>query len=131
MRRFSLHELLAFACAVVIFILLLQSWDAVIGFIGIVLTAIVPLIVGAAIAYVVSIPTKFLERHLFPNTNATFLNAIRRPIALLVTLVILVSILALTSSLLIPALIDTVRMVQKNGQQFIEDMIQQIGRAHV
>ncbi len=124
MRRFTLHELLAFACAVVIFILLLQSWDAVISFIGIVLTAIIPLVVGAAIAYVVSIPTKFLERHLFPNTSAAFLKAIRRPLALIVTIVILVSVLALTSSLLIPALIDTVRMVQKNGQQFIEDMIQ-------
>lgn len=125
MRKFSLKEL-AMVCGVVLaFIALFQSWNGVVSFLGIVLTAIVPLIVGAAIAYVISIPMNFLERHLFPTATSTFANAVRKPIALLITVVIVLAGIALSSSVLIPALIETVKMVQDVGQAYVEELIQQ------
>lgn len=109
---------------IVCFCLLMQSWHEIVSFIGIVITAIMPLVLGVAIAYVVAIPTKFMERHFLPDYKAVFLEVVRRPICLVITVVLLVMGLALSSSVLFPALIDTVVMVQKNGQQFVEDVIQ-------
>ncbi|MDO4798201.1 MAG: AI-2E family transporter [Coriobacteriales bacterium] len=124
MRKPTLRELVILLGIALLFIVLFQSWDAVISFCGIVLTAIAPLVVGGAIAYVVSIPMNFLQRHLFSRSNSGFANALRQPLALLITVVVLLAILALCSSLLIPALIDTVKMVQVYGQDFVESVIQ-------
>ena len=59
MRKPTFKEAWAIAGAVILVCAILQGWDAIIAFIGIVLTAIIPLVLGAAIAYVVAIPTRF------------------------------------------------------------------------
>ena len=124
MKRLPVKDVLYYLVIVAAICALYRGWDAIIGFLGIVLTAIIPLVLGAAIAYVVSIPTMFLERHFLPGSTSKIVAGMRRPVSLGVTVVLILGALGLSSSVLIPALIETVRMVQVYGQDFIEEVIQ-------
>lgn len=124
MSKISVRTILTVAAGAAVVCALFQSWDSIVSFLGILLTAIIPLILGFAIAYVVSIPCNFLERHFFPNSNSRVVTAIRKPICLAFTVIAIVSGMVLSSLVLIPALIDTVTIVQRHGQQFIETTVQ-------
>lgn len=124
MKKLAAQDALAYGGIAVAVCVLVRGWDAVFGFLGIVLSAIMPLVLGAAIAYVVSIPTNFLERHILPNSTSRVVADLRKPVSLAITLVALVMGLLLSSYVLVPALVDTVTMVQKNGEAFVEDVIQ-------
>jgi predicted PurR-regulated permease PerM len=123
MRKPTINEILTYGSIAIVICAVLMGWEAIVTFLGILLTAIVPLVLGAAIAYVISIPTKFFERHFLPNSESKFVKGIRRPVALAVTVLLVLTGLFLLSSTLIPALIEAVSMVQKNGRQFVESII--------
>ncbi|MBO7674178.1 MAG: AI-2E family transporter [Atopobiaceae bacterium] len=124
MKKPTLQEALVYGGIVILVCAVFQSWHAIVSFLGIVLTAIVPLVLGSAIAYVIAIPTRFFERHFLPNSDSSIVAGIRRPVSLAITVILALLGLALLSSTLIPALIDTVSMVQRNGRDFIEGVIQ-------
>lgn len=124
MRKPTTNEVLVYGGIALALCVVLKGWDAIISFLGIVLTAIVPLVLGSAIAYVVAIPTRFFERHFFPNSDSKLVAGARRPVALAITVLLALVGMALVFSTLIPALTETVSMVQRNGQQFVEDVIQ-------
>ncbi len=123
MKKPTPSEVLEYGGAVVLLLAILQSWDAIVGFIGIVLSAIVPLVLGACIAYVVTIPTNFFERHLFPNSTSKFVGALRRPLSLVVAVFLLLTVLILASSVFIPAFVETITMVQVHGDEFVEAIL--------
>ena len=124
MRKPTTNEVLIYGGIALALCVVLKGWDAIVSFLGIVLTAIVPLVLGAAIAYVIAIPTRFFERHFFPNSDSKFVAGARRPVALVITVLLALVGMAMLFSTLIPALAETVSMVQRNGQQFVEDVIQ-------
>lgn len=70
MRKLTLKDILVIAGVLIMACAIFQGWSSVVAFLGILLTAIMPLIVGTAIAYVVAIPTNFLERHFLPNNTS-------------------------------------------------------------
>lgn len=123
MKRPTARDVFVYSGLAVLFCVFLQGWDSIVSFLGIVLTAIVPLVLGAAIAYVVAIPTSFLERHMLPNSTSKVVANMRRPVSLVINVVAAVAAIVLCSSVLVPALIETFTMVQRNSRQFILDVI--------
>lgn len=117
--RSALHA----AGFVILFCILIRGWDSIVAFLGIVLTAIIPLVLGACIAYVLSIPTKFLQRHMLPNSTNKAVEALRQPLSLVVIVVLFVTTLVFATAVLIPAFVETVTMVSERGEQFIESML--------
>ena len=103
--------------------ILFQSWHGILAFLGILFTAIIPLILGGAIAYIVAIPTNFFQRHFFPKSKSPVVAALRQPICLAAAIIIAFIVISVGASVLIPALVDTVTMVQKHGEEFIEETI--------
>ncbi len=123
MRKLNLSSYTTLALAGVLICLIFKGWESIFSFLGILFTAVVPLFLGLSIAYVVSIPTNFLQRHFFPNSKSDFVATIRKPVCLVFTLIIVLLILVYSSSVLIPALIEIVTVVQEHGQEFIEQVI--------
>ena len=64
-----------------------------------------PFILGGAIAFVINVPMRGVERHLFPKK--TKLDKLRRPLALVLTLLAVVLVLALVGIAVIPQLGET------------------------
>lgn len=124
MKQITVHDVLRLALLVILFCLIMQSWSDLLAFVGLVIAAIAPLVIGAAIAYIVAIPTRFLERHLLPSSTSPLIVGIRRPLCLLITVLAIVAGVVAMVFLLIPALIETITAVQKNVPLFIEGLIQ-------
>lgn len=83
---------IAFYCA-------LQNLGAMADGIGAVVSLVSPLLLGGAIAFILNVPMGFLERKLFPRPGKWV-----RPVALVLTLVVLVGVLFVASVVIVPNL---------------------------
>lgn len=124
MKRFTTREIARYGGLVMLALIIVRSWDSIVAFAGIVLSAIVPLVLGAAMAYVVRIPTNFIERHMFPNNHAKVADALRQPLSLLIAVVLMLVGLVLASSVFIPAFMETISMAQTHSTAFIRTLLQ-------
>lgn len=86
-----------------------EHFDVVIGAVDFVLGIVMPFLVGGAIAFVINVPMKSIERHLFVKNGK--LAKWRRPIAYLLTLAIVIGIITLALVVVIPELGNTISMI--------------------
>ncbi|MCR4715658.1 MAG: AI-2E family transporter [Lachnospiraceae bacterium] len=86
-----------------------SNYMALFGFIFMFIDILTPFILGAALAFVVIVPMRFVERHLAPN-NRKF-DKYRRGVAYLITLVLIVLVLTLALVVVIPEVAKAVKQV--------------------
>ena len=65
-----------------------------------------PFLLGGAIAFVLNVPMRAIERHLYPNAKRGV--SLRRPLALVLTLVAVIGVLTLASCVIGPGVKDAV-----------------------
>lgn len=82
--------------------LCVHYWDAFIRLLRILLGAAFPLLVGAAMAYIVNIPLGFYERHYFPNSQKSLASRSRRPVCMLLAFLSIAAVILLVLRLVIP-----------------------------
>ena len=87
----------------------IEHFDVVIAAVRFVLGISMPFLLGGAIAFIVNVPMKKIEKYLFPK-NKKF-EKWRRPAAYLLTLDCIIGILALALVVIIPELGNTVAML--------------------
>lgn len=75
------------------------------------LGASAPLIIGGAIAYIVNIPMSFFERHILIKTKRRFLQAIRRPICMILAFLSIIAVVVAVVSLVFPQLVSCVKLI--------------------
>ena len=80
-----------------------------------------PLLVGWAIAIIVNVPMRYLETHLWRRSKRRFVCKIRRPVALILSLVFIIGVLAGVVIVVLPTLIDTLVV-------FVESAIEIVGK---
>ncbi len=100
----SLEFLIVFTVAVVIAGINIKSiWHGIVTLLGL----FAPFLVGAALAFAINIMMSFLERHLFRNRytrNSRFLQGVRRPVSMVLAILIWIAIIVLIFSFGIPQL---------------------------
>lgn len=78
-----------------------------------------PLIVGFAFALVINVPMRFFENILFKKTkNKTFVK-LRRPLAYLLSLILIIGIISGVVWLVIPELVNAVKVIAQGAVDFI------------
>lgn len=97
----------------------LQNTAAVKGGIGTVMSYLNPFIVGGAIAFIINVPMRFIERHLFPKAKK--LDKLRRPLALILALLAIAAIIVLVCIIVIPQIADTVSTLTVNIPQYMDN----------
>ena len=65
-----------------------------------------PLTLGFCIAFVLNVPMRFLERHLFLRTQKPVLKRLRRPLCILISLVFILAVLTAVFWLVVPELVN-------------------------
>ncbi len=70
-----------------------------------------PLIIGAAIAYIVNIPMSFFERHIFIKSQKKIIVKLRRPLCTLLAFLSIVAVVVIVVSLVLPQLISCVKLI--------------------
>ena len=89
----TVKALLGVVCGGIAFAAALLHLDVVAGAAGWLLGILSPLLLGCAIAFILNVPMRALERCLFPHAKKA--NKLRRPLALLLTVAAVSAVLAL------------------------------------
>lgn len=97
------------------------KYDAVLAAFQFLFGIIFPFVLGGAIAFVLSVPMNFIERHLFPEERrekSKIIQKIARPVSLFLVVFGVISILAVVMFVLIPQLAGTFSNLGKSIQAF-------------
>lgn len=97
----------------------LQNTAAVKDGISTVMSYLNPFIVGGAIAFIINVPMRFIERHLFPKAKKLY--KLRRPLALILALLAIAAIIVLVCIIVIPQIADTVSTLTVNIPQYMDN----------
>lgn len=82
-----------------------------------------PLILGFCMAFVLNVPMRFLERHLWRATKNRRLAALRRPVCIAASLLFICAVVALVFALVIPELVNAFAVLGTAIPQFINGLI--------
>lgn len=107
-KKENLRGLLLVICGGIAFYSLLQNLPAVAMAVGWVLGILGPLLLGGAMAFILNVPMRAIERRLFPVRPGKQVKG-RRPMALLITLLAVIGVLVLASSVIGPGIAEAVR----------------------
>ena len=108
-NRQTVKSLLLVVCGGVAFYCGLQHLGVVAGAVVWLLGILSPFVLGGGIAFVLNVPMRAIERHLFPNRRR--LTRLRRPLALVLTLVALTGVLTLAFCVIGPGIKDAVMSI--------------------
>lgn len=103
-----LMQILAFA---ILLYCGIEHFDVVVMAFRFIIGILMPFIIGGAIAFVLNVPMKKIEKHLFTKNKK--LEKFRRPAAYLLTLVCVIGIMALALVVVIPELGNTITMLME------------------
>ncbi|MDO4316475.1 MAG: AI-2E family transporter [Oscillospiraceae bacterium] len=120
----TVKSLLLVVCGGVAFYCALQHLPAVIAAIAWLLGILSPFLVGAAIAFVLNVPMRAIERHL--RLRGRRGAALRRPLALVLTLVALVGVVVLASCVIGPGVKDAVMSIAGQAPGAFERLREQL-----
>ena len=105
-KRYSFIALLAVAgCLIVL------NFGHILHFAGIALSALTPLIIGCALAYVFNIIMNFFEKHYFPKSDSKVIHATRRPACLIFSFAITIAIILLVMNIIIPEIVNAFKLI--------------------
>ena len=86
-------------------------WKSLTHAVGVALSAALPLIVGAVIAYVANILMSFYERHFFPRSKKPALAKLRRPVCMALAFLTAVAAIVWMLTTVLPELAKCVEMI--------------------
>ena len=111
MRRIKWTNLAKIAVTVFVLYLCMMYWPYISSVAGILVNATIPLVCGAAVAYVINIPMCYFERTVFGNTKKKFLKAIKRPVCILLAVCSVAALIAFVLTLVIPEMVEAIRII--------------------
>lgn len=126
-KKENLRGLLLVICGGIAFYSLLQNLPAVAMAVGWVLGILGPLLLGGAMAFILNVPMRAIERRLFTVRPGKQVKG-RRPMALLITLLAVIGVLVLASSVIGPGIAEAVRSLAAQVPAAAERLWAQISR---
>ncbi|GAX04546.1 membrane protein [Secundilactobacillus pentosiphilus] len=107
---------------VALFLACLVYPGQIFGAIGKLLSVLNPLILGGVMAYAVNLLSRQLEKWLWPHADQKWAQGLRRPLAILLALLIIVLVIAGVMRLVIPQFIDAINSFFKTLPSTVNDV---------
>ncbi len=120
MRYPNRDELVRMGLAVFIVYLGIYYWSAISKGLMLLLAALVPVLVGGAIAYIANIPMRFFEEKLAWMADKPHLAKLRRPVSLMAAIGIVVVLAGVLLRFIVPELMQSMRMMSHKVPVFAE-----------
>lgn len=111
MKKIETKALLKIAGVVFALYLCIHYWPSAAVIFKTAFAAVLPLIIGAAVAYPLDILTSFFERHLLSKSENKLIVRTRRGLSVALALLSLVSIVAVIIALVVPQLTKCIKML--------------------
>ena len=122
----TVKALLGVVCGGIAFAAALLHLDVVAGAAGWLLGILSPLLLGCAIAFILNVPMRAMERCLFPHAKKA--NKLRRPLALLLTVAAVSAVLALAGMVIVPGVRDAVTSIAAQVPEAFERLQESAAR---
>lgn len=106
--------------SLVLFYVALENIDAIWDTFGYFLSVVFPFILGAAIAFILNVPMRAIEKQLFSKSKKKTLKKMKRPVAIFITVVAVIGVLSLVVIVVAPQIMDTVTEIGKKLPDSIE-----------
>ncbi len=103
------RRLIEIAAAAILLYCGLEHFDVVIGAVRFVMRILMPFLIGGAIAFILNVPMKQIEKYLFQKNKK--MEKFRRPVAYLLTLLCVIGVVVLALVVVVPELGNTVGML--------------------
>lgn len=103
--------------------LAIHYWDGAVGFVGSLIGASTPLVIGCVVAYLVNILMSAYEKWYFPAGKKGWMVKTRRPACMVLAFVTLVAIVALIFGLIIPQLGECIGVILAELPGFMDEVI--------
>ena len=122
----KIRELIVFTALLVV---ALWKFDVVLGVLKTIWDIIFPFVLGGAITFLTNVPMSFLEKKIFENVKKKnkIVRKLKRPISLILTIVLVVGVIALVMFGVIPQLTRTMGTLVTSINDFIPQMQSWIG----
>ncbi len=111
MKSAPFRTVLALATGGFLLYLAIHYWPSLANFIVGLFTAALPLIIGMLIAYVVNIVMSTYERKLFGKAKKKWVLSLKRPLCMILAFLSFFAVLALVIGLIIPQLLECIRLL--------------------
>lgn len=111
MKKIETKLLLKIAGLVFVLYLCIHYWPSAAVIFKTAFAAVLPLLIGTAVAYPIDILASFFERHLLSKSDNKFIVRTRRGLAVALAFVSLVSIVTLIIALVVPQLTKCIKML--------------------
>lgn len=121
----KIKELIVFT---IVILIALWNYTLIFGALKFLVNIIFPFLMGGAIAFVLNVPMSFLERNIFKQDKLKQkkrLQKASRPLSLVLTILIVLSTIALVMFVVIPELGTTFALLGKSIQQFMPKVVRQ------
>lgn len=110
-------------CSVVLFYEILENISNIVDFLNKIIVLIFPFIIGCAIAFIINVPMRKIEKNLFKKSKYKKIATVRRCVALFTTIVAFVLIVVFALKIVIPEITDTVIDVSDKLPQTMDNII--------
>lgn len=104
-------------------VLVVKYSENIFSKIGNISGAAVPLISGLAMAYVLNILMKKLEKIYFPKSKNEIINKSRRAVCIFLAILLIIFILVIVALIVIPELVNAISVIIAAIPKFVEDII--------
>ena len=111
MKKFSFKTILALAAGGFLLYLGIHYWPSIGAFFTALFGAALPLIIGFLIAYIVNIVMSAYERTFFKKAKKKWLLVLKRPLCMTAAFLSFFAVVALVIGLIIPQLVDCIRLL--------------------
>lgn len=127
MERLRTQQLVLIAVLALAVCLAVECWPDIAGFLGLVWTGCVPVLVGLAFAFVANIPMSDIERHLDKMDLGPKLQPLKRTISLTLTIIVFVLALIVLVALIVPQFAEAIMLLQVRIPEYIENFKELVG----
>ncbi|MBG9977278.1 AI-2E family transporter [Ruoffia tabacinasalis] len=109
MNHFKLDkQFIAKVLFIAVVILIIFNWSQVAGAFGVVWQVAFPVVLGGMMAYVLNLLMNQFEKRLYPNTDKKWLQHTRRPLAIVLSILVITLVVAGIIGLVVPQLITAI-----------------------
>ena len=108
---FDVKKVLKICGCIFLLFLCIFYWQPFTAFLGVVLAAATPLILGGVVAFIVNILMTKYEKWFFPKNKNKIVSKIRRPICMILAFLTAIVVLAVIIYLVVPQLISCINVI--------------------
>ena len=129
LSKMSIKKIRELIVSTALLVVAVWKFDVVLGVLKTIWDIIFPFVLGGAIAFLTNVPMSFLEKKIFENVKKKnkIVRKLKRPISLILTIVLVVGVIALVMFGVIPQLTRTMGTLVTSINDFIPQMQSWIG----